>query len=100
MTDARRQGMSQSRSGVISMFVGVVANLPDAQISEHNKMIMLTALAENATLLSQVLTLPQRQQVLQAVQNTQPHTSATLQPLLGKVADALKDSHCTGLCAI
>jgi hypothetical protein len=100
MIGARQDGLNQSRNGIISMFQGAAVAVADTEISEHNKTAMLSALAENASVLSQTLTISQRQRVLHVFESVRLTIFGVPESLLDKIIDTLKDSRCEGLCAV
>jgi hypothetical protein len=98
LTEPRRQGLAQFRTGLTQLFGGVLRSAGDPRYDAGYRMAVVQALAADAPALAAGLPVMQRQAL-------RPEADAALQsaptefaPALKAIAAALADGRCEGLC--
>jgi hypothetical protein len=100
MTDVRRAGLAQTRTGIIQIVLGGIGSQVEMGISEANRRAMLNAVAGNIAAITQALTLPQRANLLQTSLRVEVSAPAEVHDTFDLINAALKDNQCKGLCAL
>ncbi len=98
--ETQRAEFLQSRNWVFRIYRGVlrIANYPAAKMSYRTK--LLQAAAETAAQYSSVLQPATRQQIFDLVKSAQITAPETLQESLEKIANAMAETSCDGLCKL
>jgi hypothetical protein len=98
LTDIRRTGLKQGQDGMFRTVYGALQIASNSSFKESYRTGLLRAIADNARLFSSVLTVPVRQQVLALARSTTETAPQSLRKYLGKIADAMSEPSCVGLC--
>lgn len=97
-TYVRRAGLRQARTGIFETYYGFLQAANDSSLKESYRARLLEALSETAKPYSSILQLAARQQVVGLAKMVQRNASASLEPHLASIIDAMSSSACTGLC--
>jgi hypothetical protein len=98
MTEIRRQGIVKGRNGVNELVTGAMAILLEPRYSEENKIIQLKSALRNLPVLSGMLTLKDRAQLIVNIEATLPTIPKAHQAEVAELAKVLSDQKCEGLC--
>lgn len=98
VTDVRRSGLQQMRTGVSNMLLGAMRSAIEPAIHSANQRLLMDASADVAQAYAKVLPVAQRATVLEAVKEARGAMPETLRPQLDRVAKAMQSTDCTGLC--
>ena len=100
LTDVRRQGIAQMRSGLLQVYTGVVQMVFESRYREDFKAALFEALAETSEHFSAVMQLPERQLMRDSIMAAAGHASGADQVYLTRLARALSSETCEGLCVV
>lgn len=98
-TATRRGGLQQARNGIFEAYYsGVLIASGPAFLKESYRIKMLQTLAETAPQFASLMQLTARRKMLEIVNPSQDTVSDALKVHVRKIADAMSDTTCTGLC--
>lgn len=98
-TEIRRQGLAKMRSGLVQVYAGALQTANDPDVRDDYRIALLSALAETSVAFASVLELPVRKQIRDAMTFAAASTTGQYKLYLDRIADALSDERCDGLCA-
>ena len=98
MTDIRRQGLEQTRQGLINMNIGTMTAAVDENLSTKNRRVQLDAEADTIGDTVGILRLEQRAQLLQAALEIRSKLTVEFIPPLDRLIEAYKRTDCTDVC--
>jgi hypothetical protein len=102
MTDVKRRALQsafqQMRGGAFGMYFGSLLGIEDTSVSEAYKIRIFEALAESASVVAQALKVEDRKQLANLATKKQLDTPSVFRPYLAKIAEAMGDTSCDGLC--
>ncbi|MBV7317567.1 hypothetical protein [Shewanella sp. NIFS-20-20] len=99
-TSTRMSGLSKASAGITQLFVSTLAAafLPSVSISYRESIMM--ALADSADEFVSSMSLAQRQQLLEQLNQRQSQLVPELQPYYLTIKKALTNQQCVGICAL
>jgi hypothetical protein len=100
LTDIRKQGLAQVRSGTMEVYTGGLLAANDTRLGAQYRASMLATLAETSGRFATILELPVRRQLRDSVRTAASQAPDAYKGYLVRIADSLSSETCDGLCAI
>jgi hypothetical protein len=100
LTDVRRQGLAQLRSGLLQIYSGALQAANETGYRDDYRIALLAALAETTVHFVSIIQLPERKQLHDLVTIASSKIGASYKVHLTRIANALSNDICEGLCAI
>lgn len=100
MTDVRRQGLVQARTGLLQVYSGALLAVNDTRYRDDYRIALLAALAETSVQFVSIIELPQRKQLHDSMAMVASKAKGSYKVHLTHIADSLSNDICEGLCAI
>lgn len=99
-TEVRRQGLVQSRSGLLQVYAGALQVANDATYRDEYRISLLAALAESSAHFASVMELHTRRELRDATRIAAFKATGAYKVHLVHIGQALSNETCDGLCAI
>ncbi len=97
-TNVRREGVKKMREGMFGSYFGFLQITNNLSLKESYRANLLKAISETATLNSSILHLKERRQILDLVIAIKDKASDSMHSHLEKIAQAMSQTGCEGLC--
>ena len=99
-TEVRRNGLLKSRKGILMVYLGALSGASDEAYKESYREALLAVVAETAHEFVPMLTVSQRQSVVDVAAGLRFDSDARFQAHVDEIVRAFGNEECSGLCLI
>jgi hypothetical protein len=99
VTESRREGLQQVREGILGTYTSFMVNVGNMRFSEAYRLNLLETLADTASTLAQPLKPEARRRLVDLSKTIEITAPSTFRQYLTRIAEAMSNPSCDGLCA-
>jgi hypothetical protein len=100
LTDVRKSGLRQARTGIFGLYYGVLQTAADPNIGSSFKLTLLKTLSDTSEKFFSMMQPQARQQIVEYIKSTLPATPSPFAEHFEKISSVMSGTVCEGLCSM